>query len=152
MPGALGRQVGVAGVLVALTLVAALAPPASAQTTQPDCSTVAGNLVGDCGFESPALGTTANRIFSASTGFPVSTGPWFAGSGGAEIDNNAANGEWNPNSGNQSADVNPGGPNAPLFQDIPTQAGHVYSVTFALAGNPIPGGFLQPCADSPALK
>jgi hypothetical protein len=114
---------------------------------------VAGNLVGDCGFELPALGTTSNLIIAANTAFPnATTGPWFAGAGGAEIDNNAANGEWNPNSGNQSADVNPSGPNAPLFQDIPTQPGHTYSVTFALAGNPIAGGFFGACDGSPALK
>ena len=101
---------------------------------QPDCSTGAHNLVGDCGFESPDLGTTANQTFGSGVG------PWFGGSGGSEIDNNAANGEWDPNSGKRSADLNPSGPSS-LFQDISTQPGHVYSVTFPVAGNPITNPF-----------
>jgi hypothetical protein len=44
-----------------------------------------------------------------------------------------------PNSGSQSADLNPNGPSS-VHQDIATHPGHVYQVSFALAGNPGYGG------------
>jgi uncharacterized repeat protein (TIGR01451 family) len=143
--------IGVFGALAAMLLPDV--PAVSAQTAQRDCSMVTGNLVGDCGFELPSLDTASNKIIAANTRFPDATnGPWFAGSCGAEIDNTASHGEWNPNNGFQSADVNPDGPNAPLSQEIHTDPGHVYAVSFALAGNPIAGGIFGACQNSPGLK
>src|SRR5262249_53395109 len=131
--------------------MSALAPAAFAQAAQPSCSTVAGNLVGDCGFETPSLGTASGQInANAGAAFPDPTGPWISGSGVYEIQNNSANGALDPNSGKQSVDLNPNGTSS-LMQNIATQTGHVYSVTFALAGNATPNGFFV-CAGSPFIK
>ena len=122
--------------------------PVGAQAVLPDCSTVAGNLVQDCGFEQPSLGTMANLI-NTTTGarFPdPTTGPWISGAGGFWIKNNAANGGWNPDNGNQSVNLNTTLGGSSLSQAIPTQPGHIYLVTFALAG--VPNG-LFPCAGLP---
>jgi hypothetical protein len=68
-----------------VSLLHRVAPTASA-ATQPDCSTVSGNPVGDRGFESPVLSAKNYLLIAANAGFPSATGgPWFAGSNGPEL-------------------------------------------------------------------
>jgi hypothetical protein len=105
---------------------------------QPNCS-VTGNLVGDCGFEGTSF-PGSFVLVAANTGFPSATGgPWFSGPTGAELDKTA---QYPPNNGAQSVDLN-GTTTGSIFQDILTQSGHVYSVSFALAANP---DFSGPCS------
>ena len=126
----LGVPAGAAGVL-------AQAATPTATATQPDCATVTGNLVQDCGFELPV----GLQHLGGNRGFPdASRGPWFTGPTGAEIDTQA---QFAPNSGAQSLDLNAGVPGG-IFQDVPTQPGRGYAVSFALAGNP--------CTDPPFVK
>jgi hypothetical protein len=128
----------------------ALTPSVGAQTTSIACAGLTpANLVFDCWFEDPALGTQNFTTIGAGMPFGDPSQPWIAGSNGPEIDNNSQNGEFNPNSGFQSSDLNSGSASS-VSQGIPTQIGHVYSVSFALAGNTA-GDFIS-CFGSPTDK
>lgn len=137
-------MMGVASMLATSALVVSVGSAWAQTAPQPDCSSVAGNLVVDCGFEQPALGTTPSQFFAGSQHkpFPSTTGPWQAQSMGADgafrsggviIENNAANGGFNPNSGSQSlAFQGVGG----VSQIITTKQGHFYGISLAVANSP----------------
>ncbi len=102
---------------------------------QPDCTTVSGNLVSNCGFESRSIGV--GNIVNEPVGF--NAGGWVVAMTGLEID---GTNRLQANSGQQSIDLNPSSPGE-IYQDIPTTAGNLYSLSFAVAGNP--GSFPSEC-------
>ena len=96
---------------IAPALLLAIAAPAGAQIV-------------NGGFESP----TATSSIEGRTSIPG----WTASSGNFEL---ITSGHWQPHGGNQSIDLN-GTAVGSIFQDIVTQAGAMYNLSFWMAGNP----------------
>jgi hypothetical protein len=61
--------------LVVGSLVSPVSSTRAQAAPQPDCTTVSGNLVSNCGFESPAIG--AGNIVNEPVGFAF--GGWVVG-------------------------------------------------------------------------
>ena len=101
---------------IAPALLLAIAAPAGAQ------------IVANGGFEQPVA---ANSI-TGTTSIPG----WTASSGDFEIITSAY---WQPHSGNQSIDLNGITP-ATIFQDLATEVGATYQLSFWMAGNPDAAG------------
>ena len=97
------------------TLLLAVAAPAGAQ------------IVTNGGFEQPAVGSAITPVPGSTT----LTG-WTVSSGDIEIITSAY---WQPHGGNQSIDLNGVTPGT-IFQDLLTEAGATYQLSFWLAGNP----------------
>ena len=121
---------GTSGGASGLDFVATVAPT---PPKQPDCATVSGNLLssGNCGFELPSIGATNIQTYTPTS--PPAGFVWTVAGTGMEID---GNGRLQSNSGLQSIDLNPNGPGGEVYQDIPTTAGDLYSLSFAMSGNP----------------
>jgi len=67
-----------AGAQAAAVVTAADPPP-------PECSGIAGNLVGDCGFENPSVGSAPFRLFAPGISIPNATiEQWFAETAGTQ--------------------------------------------------------------------
>ncbi|WP_030839850.1 choice-of-anchor C family protein [Streptomyces hygroscopicus] len=83
-------------------------------------------------FETPRV--AANTFVNVGTGGSI--GPWTVTSGNVDL---TGDGYWQAAEGDQSVDLNGGGPGA-VAQTFTTVPGKKYSVTYSLAGNPGGGG------------
>ena len=116
----------------AAAVALAFALPAPALAAGPPCDTVAGNLVQNCGFESPAVGAGSFAYFppgSDVSGWQVQPGD------GVDLVHRDFFGAFPVNNGSQSLDLNHDRQGS-VAQRVPTAAGQVYRVTVQLSGYP----------------
>jgi hypothetical protein len=117
--GSFSSKIGSLVALSVLALPLALVQPASAQ-----------NLVVNGGFEAPALGFGTWGVFSAIPGWISNYGP------GIEVQNHAAG---SPFEGQQHVELDSHfavNTNSGMFQNIPTQAGKQYLLSFRYSPRP----------------
>jgi hypothetical protein len=116
------------------TTITTTTTSATTSTTFPDCN-VAGNLVQNCGFETPGVPSGSFGTFGANdtsiTGWTVAASP----SGGVDLVNATFSGGYPVHGGAQSLDLSHDVPGA-IAQDVPTTTGQAYRLTFFVAGFP----------------
>jgi hypothetical protein len=124
--------------LTAAFLLAAAGLPAVASAQNPSCGSVAGNLVTNCSFEDPGLGSGTWQWTNNITGWTSSSGwfeRWYGEAGFASRDGRAhleLDVDTQQSAGGQM--------NTTIWQVLNTQAGRTYDVFFSAAHRTKSGG------------
>jgi hypothetical protein len=122
---------------LAVIIAPVVAAPAAHARVTSSCDSASGtqNLVADCGFEDPVVGSGSFKAFDSGTAL----GAWTVNSNGDGVDvvdkTGGGYGSYPVHSGNQSVDLNKSLPTG-VHQALQTLPGQNYQLTFSLSGYP----------------